>query len=68
MKRLSRRAMRRTRDVAATGWSGCLISIERTGILLSSYCQKKRAADLNWAKEERGEVRRIRVREAECDV
>ena len=29
---------------------------------------KKRAADLNWAKEERGEVRRIRVREAECDV
>ena len=54
--------MRRTRDVAATGWPGCLISIERTGTLLTSYCQKRRAAELNWAEEERGEVRRIRVK------
>ena len=61
MKRVSRRAIRRTRDVAATGWSGCLISIERTGTLITSYCQKRRAAELNWAEEERGEVRRIRV-------
>ena len=30
--------------------------------LLTSYCQKKRAAELNWAEEERGEVRRIRVK------
>ena len=60
MKRVSRRAMRRTRDVAATGWSGCLILIQRT--LLSSYCQKKRAAELHWAEEEGGEVRRIRFK------